>query len=118
MIGGYTDSTNKRRPFGALLVGYHGKAGTLAYAGRVGTGWQDRTMTALSRQLKLLGQRNSPFDTRIGRIDGKIHWVRPKLVAEVAFAQWTRDGLLRQPSFQGLREDKPADKVVREEPAR
>ncbi len=117
VIGGYTDSTNKRRPFGALLVGYHEKSGSLTYAGRVGTGWQDHTMATLAEQLRPLLQRMSPFDSPVDAAAEKIHWVRPRLVAEVAFSQWTRDGRLRQPSFQGLREDKPAAKVVREEPA-
>ncbi len=117
VIGGYTDSTNKQRPFGALLVGYFEKPGKLAYAGRVGTGWEERTMAALAEQLRPLTRSKSPFDSPVDRADGKLHWVQPKLVAEIAFSQWTRDGRLRQPSFQGLREDKPAAKVVREEPA-
>ncbi len=115
VIGGFTDSTNKRLPFGALLVGYHEKAGNLKYAGRVGTGWQSSTMDALARQLGRLARRNSPFDSPVDRSNERIHWVQPRLVAEIAFSQWTRDGRLRQPSFQGLREDKPAENVVREE---
>ncbi len=115
VIGGYTDSTNKRRPFGALLLGYYDKPGRLVYAGRVGTGWNERTMMELSTQLELLNQRESPFVSPVNQ-QGKLHWVRPRLVAEVSFSQWTRDGRLRQPSFGGLREDKPAAKVGREKP--
>ncbi len=116
VIGGYTDSNSKRRPFGALLVGYHDKAGKLVYAGRVGTGWQDRTMVELSKQLRPLTQKVSPFGAGIAHRNGKTHWVRPELVAEIAFTQWTRDGRLRQPSFQGLREDKRPAEVTPETP--
>jgi bifunctional non-homologous end joining protein LigD len=114
VIGGYTNSTNKRRPFGALLVGYHDKLGRLVYAGRVGTGWQDRTMVELAKRFKPLKRKTSPFNAVIDRGNGNVHWVRPELVAEIAFTQWTRDGLLRQPSFQGLREDKRPAEVTRE----
>lgn len=116
VIGGYTDSINEHRPFGALLVGYYDKPGRLSYAGRVGTGWSQSSMAALATRLKPLRQAESPFVAPVDRSAGKTHWVRPRLVADVSFSQWTRDGRLRQPSFQGLREDKPAAAVGREEP--
>lgn len=104
-----------RSGFGSLLVGYYDRAKHLKYAGRVGTGFTETTLRRMTPQLKTLEQSKSPFqgEPRVDRRSG-VHWIRPKLVAQVQFANWTDEGLLRQPSFQGLRDDKPATKVTRE----
>ena len=115
VIGGYTDPTGSRVGFGALLLGYHNNKGPLQYAGKVGTGFDDRLLDALSKRLHNLEQAESPFKDRKRPTRGT-HWVEPKLVAQVAFGSWTHDGLLRHSSFQGLREDKPANEVVYEKP--
>lgn len=114
VIGGYTDPRGGRAGFGALLLGYY-EQGKLLYAGRVGTGFDERMLRDLSG---LLGPREipaSPFADRTVREEGE-HWVTPDLVCEVAFAEWTRDHRLRQPRFLGLRTDKPAADVIREVP--
>ncbi|MGH2402888.1 MAG: DNA ligase D, partial [bacterium] len=98
-----------------LLLGVYDKAGDLVYVGRVGTGFDHKTLTAIHRRLRLLERKTSPFRNAAGS-QGGVHWVEPSLVAEVAFRNWTRDGLIRQPVFLGLREDKQAKDVVREHP--
>ncbi|HEV2972993.1 MAG TPA: DNA ligase D [Pirellulales bacterium] len=116
VIGGFTDPTGSRQEFGALLVGYHDERGRLKYSGRVGTGFADETLRDVARRLKPLRQEQSPFSDfpeRGERIKG-VHWVRPELVAQIEFSNWTKDQRLRHPSFQGLREDKPAAEVTRE----
>jgi DNA ligase D-like protein (predicted ligase) len=112
VIGGYTEPKGARVGFGALLVGYH--AGTdFVYAGKVGTGFDASLLRNLHARLQRLEQPESPF-TR-GRVrERDVHWVRPELVAQVGFTEWTRDGLLRHPRFSGLRTDKNAREVVRE----
>src|SRR6266851_468600 len=91
--------------------------GRLVYAGRVGTGFTDATLAVLGQRLRKLAQRASPFSPEGPRPPARgAHWVKPVLVGEVAFTEWTRDGLLRHPAFEGLREDKPAAQVVREAP--
>ncbi|HET9923855.1 MAG TPA: DNA ligase D [Methylomirabilota bacterium] len=115
VIGGYTDPEGARVEFGSLLLGVHEPDGRLVYAGRVGTGFSRATLAALGKRLRKLGQRGSPFAADGPRPPMRgAHWVKPVLVAEVAFTEWTRDGLLRHPAFEGLREDKPAAAVVRE----
>ena len=115
VIGGYTDPEGARVEFGSLLLGVHEPDGRLVYAGRVGTGFSRATLAALGKRLRKLGQRGSPFAADGPRPPTRgAHWVKPVLVAEVAFTEWTRDGLLRHPAFEGLREDKPAAAVVRE----
>ena len=115
VIGGYTDPEGARVEFGSLLLGVHEPDGRLVYAGRVGTGFSRATLAALGKRLRKLGQRGSPFAADGPRPPTRgAHWVKPALVAEVAFTEWTRDGLLRHPAFEGLREDKPAAAVVRE----
>ena len=118
MIGGYTDPKGSRLGFGALLVGYY-KSGRLEYAGKVGTGYDTATLENLHAKLRKLETKSPPFagDGMSGR---GVHWVTPKLVAQIGFAEWTRDGKLRQPRFLGLRFDKDAKEVVREkkEPVR
>jgi bifunctional non-homologous end joining protein LigD len=115
VIGGYTDPKGSRHDFGALLIGYH-QGDDLMFAGKVGTGFDDETLRRLGRKLKSLEQDGPPFTAeRLPRKD--VHWVRPELVGQVGFTEWTRDGQLRHPRFLGLREDKAARDVVREAPA-
>ncbi len=114
VIGGYTDPDGARAEFGSLLLGVHDRDGHLVYAGRVGTGFDQTTLERLGARLRKLERRDSPFAPHGPRPPARAHWVRPELVAEVAFTEWTRDGLLRHPAFQGLREDKPASRIVRE----
>ncbi len=112
VIGGFTDPAGSRTDFGALLVGYH-EQGRLRYAGRVGTGYSAATLRDLGARLRALQAPESPFvDAR--PVPRGTHWVRPELVAQVGFAEWTTDGRLRQPRFLGLRDDKGPDEVVRE----
>ncbi|MFL5241744.1 MAG: DNA ligase D [Gemmataceae bacterium] len=116
VIGGYTEPTGSRTGFGALLVGYHNHAGDLVYAGKVGTGFDDRTLRSLFERLVKLKHDKSPFEDfkSAGRA---VHWVKPQLVAQVAYGDWTRDGHLRHPSFQGLSEGASAAEVTRDTPA-
>ena len=111
VVGGWTDPSGARTGFGALLVGYYDD-GRLRYAGKVGTGFDEKTLRALHSTLRSLSVGESPFSDPPA--DRGTHWVEPVLVAEVAFTEWTRDGRLRHPSFLGLRADKPAQSVVRE----
>ncbi|GKS58061.1 ATP-dependent DNA ligase [Nitrospira sp.] len=117
VIGGYTDPSGSRAGFGALLLGVYEDDGRLRYAGKTGTGFSERSLKDLHRMLSRLEQDMSPFaDPPLGADARGVHWVKPELVAEVAFAQWTSDGLLRQASFQGLRTDKEAGTIMREQP--
>ena len=114
VIGGYTDPRGSRPGLGALLLGYYGRDGTLVYAGKVGTGFSERTLRGLHRKLASLERDTPPF----GRGDlprHGVHWVEPRLVGQVAFTEWTVDGQLRHPRFRGLRDDKDPADVVREE---
>jgi bifunctional non-homologous end joining protein LigD len=116
VIGGYTDPEGSRVGLGALLIGVHDDEGQLQFAGKVGTGFTSKVLEDLRRRLVALEQPKSPF--KQARIPGvtRAHWVRPELVGEVAFTEWTSDGRLRHPSFQGLRADKKPAEVVREKP--
>jgi len=111
VIGGYTPPKGSRTDFGALLLGYH-ERGRLRYAGKVGTGFTRATLRDLAERLEPLRRDDSPFADEV-RERGAT-WVEPRLVAQVAFSEWTRDGRLRHPRYLGLREDKTADEVVRE----
>jgi bifunctional non-homologous end joining protein LigD len=115
VIGGFTDPGN-RKGFGSLLLGYHDKNHRLLYAGKVGTGFSEKLLASLREQLDELRQDESPFADlrkRTGEARGAL-WVRPRLVGQVAFTEWTRGGHLRHPAFLGLRDDKPANRVVRD----
>jgi bifunctional non-homologous end joining protein LigD len=116
VIGGWVDGEGKRRGLpGALLVGYW-QDGDFVYAGKVGTGFTDQTLEQLARLLAPLSRRSSPFSK--GAPPRVAHFVEPKLVAELRFAEWTKGGQLRAPVFRGLRDDKDASEVTRELPAR
>jgi bifunctional non-homologous end joining protein LigD len=112
VVGGYTDPRGSRLGFGALLLGYYHRR-KLVYAGKVGTGFADDTLGRLSRELAELETPTNPFGSD-GLPRGGVHWVRPKLVAQIAFTEWTGDGKLRHPRFLGLRDDKKPQDVVRE----
>lgn len=114
VVAGYEPSEKKRRAIRSLLLGYYDKH-ELRYAGRVGTGWNESKERDLMQRLEPLAADKPPF----GEIPPEerrrnVRWVQPKLVVEIDFRGWTRDALLRQASFQGVREDKPATQVVRE----
>jgi DNA ligase D-like protein (predicted ligase) len=114
VIGGYTDPTGSRTDFGALLVGYY-EDGRLRYAGKVGTGYSAASLRDLGARLRSM-ESSAPSFADAKPIPRGTHWIRPELVAQIGFAEWTNDGRLRQPRFLGLRDDKgPAD-VVRERP--
>ena len=113
VIGGYTEPRGSRKGFGALLVGYY-DGDDLLYAGHVGTGYNEDSLKALTARLEPLERKTSPFSNTPPKTNTPAHWVAPKLVAEVTFAEWTREGILRQPVYLGLRGDKDAKTVVRE----
>jgi DNA ligase D-like protein (predicted ligase) len=113
VIGGYTDPKRSRTGFGALLLGYYDPDGRLAYAGKVGTGFDDSTLASLASTLSGLEQPQSPF-ARGALPRAGVHWVEPRLVGQVAFSEWTSAGQLRHPRFEGLRRDKDPASVTRE----
>ncbi len=118
VIVGFTDPGGSRTGFGALLLGVHDAKGVLRYAGRVGTGFDDATLAAMARRLRKLEVASPAVaDPPRGAQARGVHWVKPELVGEVAYTEWTDAGTLRHPSFLGLREDKAAREVVRERPA-
>jgi DNA ligase D-like protein (predicted ligase) len=113
VVGGWTAPKGSRQRLGALLVGYY-DGDVLRYAGKVGTGFDEATLNRLGDELERRERDTPPF------ADGKLpraRWAEPELVAQIAFTEWTRDGRLRHPRYEGLRDDKPARSVVREEPA-
>ncbi len=115
VIGGYTDPRGSRTGFGALLLGYYDTDGRLVYAGKVGTGFDQRLLDSLHEQMVRIERDQPPFDR--GKLPRSgVHWVKPRLVGEVGFSEWTDDGMLRHPRFQGLRRDKSPAEVVREGP--
>ncbi|HEU5419238.1 MAG TPA: non-homologous end-joining DNA ligase [Streptosporangiaceae bacterium] len=115
VIGGFTDPQGTRSGLGALLIGYYDPDGQLAYAGKVGTGFDEATLASLSTSLSGLERRSPPFD-RGSLPRAGVHWAEPRLVCQVAFSEWTSAGQLRHPRYQGLRRDKDPASVVREQP--
>jgi DNA ligase D-like protein (predicted ligase) len=112
VVGGYTDPKGSRVGFGALLVGcYKGKQ--LKYAGMVGTGYDDELLRGLGKKLRKIEKDAPPF-SKDSLPKKNVHWVKPKLVGQVGFTEWTGDGKLRHPRFKGLRRDKKPKDVVRE----
>jgi bifunctional non-homologous end joining protein LigD len=114
VIGGWTDPQGARTGIGSLLLGVHDRSGHLQYAGNVGTGFNEQTLRDLRKRLDGLASKASPFAPS-SNIPKKPHWVRPELVCEVAFGEWTRDGRVRHSVFHGLREDKKPGSVTREQ---
>jgi bifunctional non-homologous end joining protein LigD len=113
VIGGFTEQKGHRQGFGALLVGYY-EGDELRYAGKVGTGFDDDFLEEFRGRLDRIERKTSPFDDEVD--EGDAHWVRPEIVGEFGFTEWTHSGKLRHPRFLGLRRDKDARDVVREEP--
>ena len=115
VIGGYTDPQGSRTGIGALLLGTHDKDGVLQYAGNVGSGFNETSLRNLKEKLSQLDTDESPFPPKA--VAGRKHqWVKPKLICEVSFAEWTSSGSVRHAVFQGLRDDKPAKVIAREVP--
>jgi bifunctional non-homologous end joining protein LigD len=113
VIGGWTDPRQTRQYFGALLVGYYDD-GNLIYAGSVGTGFNQAELDRVAKLLRDRATPSSPFAQRIKTME-RPHWVKPDLVAEIRFTEWTSDGLLRQPVYLGTRTDKSAKDVRKED---
>jgi ATP-dependent DNA ligase len=124
VIVGWSDPEGSRPHLGALLLGYYSDDGKIIYAGRVGTGMPDKVLAELRRRLDPLAREKPPLSvlpprkTRFGSplVLSRVHWVEPKLVAEITFLTWTADNLLRHTVYVGSREDKPAEEVRRETP--
>jgi len=113
VIGGYTDPRGSRSGFGALLIGYYDTDRRLTYAGKVGTGFDQQTLHDLHDELASLERKDPPFER--GKLPRSgVHWAEPRLVAQIGFSEWTTDGMLRHPRFQGQRRDKEPAEVVRE----
>ncbi len=117
VIGGYTAPQGSRSGIGALLLGVHDDKGALKYAGKVGTGFSDATLLDIKKRLDGLTAKTNPFHVAPPG-ESRAHWVKPLLVAEVSFGEWTRSGHIRHAVFRGLRKDKPANVIVRERPVR
>ncbi len=116
VIVGYTRPQGSRTGFGALLLAVNDDAG-LVYAGRVGTGFDQASLKAIYAQLTALERKDSPLQKPLTSAQARgVHWVEPRLVGEVQFAQWTREGLVRQAAFVGMRTDKPAEQIIHEQP--
>ncbi|NMZ00376.1 DNA ligase D [Pseudomonas proteolytica] len=115
VIVGYTQPQGSRASFGALLLAVHAD-NALLYAGRVGTGFDQATLQALYKKMQPLARQSSPLANPLSGSQARgVRWIRPQLVAEVQFAEWTREGLVRQAAFVGLRSDKPPEQIVREQ---
>ena len=116
VIGGFTDPEGSRAGIGALLIGCYLR-GKLVFSGKVGTGFSQKSAIDLRRQLEAIALNKSPFDPLPERsIARAAHWVRPHLICEVEFTEWTSDGRIRHPVFKGLRADKKPKDVKRERP--
>ena len=122
VVVGWSDPEGSRQYLGALLLGYYNDDGKLIYAGRVGTGMADKVLADLRYRLEPLARAKPPLSvlpprkTRFGSplIFSRVHWVEPRLVAEITYLTWTADNLLRHTVYVGLRHDKPAEQVRRE----
>ncbi|HLR24918.1 MAG TPA: non-homologous end-joining DNA ligase [Fodinibius sp.] len=112
VIGGYTDPEGERIGFGALLLGYY-ESGNLQYAGQVGTGFDDEQLNRIYERLSKHERKTNPFEQDDIK-DAGVHWVTPRLLAEVGFTEWTNNNKLRHPRYLGLRSDKEPNKVHRE----
>ncbi len=115
VVGGWTEPRQTRSHFGALLLGVY-EGGKLVYAGHTGTGFDQKELARVSALLKKRERKQSPFSERV-KTNEPAHWVKPDLVAQVRFTEWTDDHKLRHPVYLGLRDDKPATDVHKEEPA-
>ena len=115
VIGGYTDPKGSRTGLGALVIGYYDGDGRLISAGKVGTGFNASTLASLSALLRQREVDRSPFQAGPVPRSG-VHWVKPELVAQIGFSEWTTAGQLRHPRYEGLRQDKDPASVVREVP--
>ncbi|APW38310.1 DNA ligase D [Rhodoferax koreense] len=115
VIGGYTDPQGTRTALGSLLLGVHDDKGALVYAGNVGTGFDQKTLGELKARLDAVAADQSPFSAKTD-LDRKAHWVKPQLLAEVSFGEWTGSGRIRHAVFHGLREDKKPLAIKREKP--
>lgn len=116
VIVGYTRPQGSRTGFGALLLAVNDDTG-LVYTGRVGSGFDQASLTSLYTQLTSLERNTSPLDKPLTRTQARgVHWVKPALVGEVQFAEWTREGVVRQAAFVGLRTDKTIEQVIHEQP--
>lgn len=117
VIAGYTEPAGSREAFGALLLGVYNEKGELHYAGRVGTGFNNESLKAIARQFKGLHSGKPAFkNPPVGSDARGVHWLKPSLVGEVGFAQWTDSGVVRHAAFIGMRSDKPASQIVHEMP--
>jgi len=118
VVIGFSDPAGGRHGLGALLLGYYDPEGELRYAGRVGTGFSDAQLTELRARLDRIPQTNRPVKSLPkGAVVKGVHWVKPELVAEIRYAGWTADDVLRHAAFLGMREDKSATEVVRDMPS-
>ncbi|MCU1782024.1 DNA ligase D [Pseudomonas sp. 13B_2.1_Bac1] len=116
VIVGYTRPQGSRSGFGALLLAVNDDSG-LVYAGRVGTGFDQAALKAIYAQLTPLERKTSPLEKPLTSAQARgVHWVEPTLVGEVQFAEWTREGVVRQAAFVGMRSDKPAAQIIHEQP--
>ncbi|MFL6878318.1 DNA ligase D [Pseudomonas marginalis] len=116
VIVGYTRPQGSRSGFGALLLAVNDDGG-LVYAGRVGTGFDQASLKNIYAQLTPLERKASPLEKPLTAAQARgVHWVEPRLVGEVQFAEWTREGVVRQAVFVGLRTDKPAGQIIHEQP--
>ena len=112
VVVGFTDPSGQRFGFGALLLGYYDPDGKLRYAGRVGTGFDDKRLVELRQRLDALTRATAPVVLPKGVSKKGVHWVEPRLVGQVQYGNWTADAIIRHASFQGLREDKSPEEVV------
>jgi bifunctional non-homologous end joining protein LigD len=113
VVGGFTEPRNSREHLGAILLGYYTDNGELVYAGHTGGGFSRATLDDMYRRLVPLERKRCPF-VKEPRTNERAHWVRPRVVVEVKFNEWTAEGKLRQPIFVGLRDDKDPLTIRRE----